>query len=876
MNDFAKSVDVVLKELETTKEGLSAAEASARLQKYGPNTLKEKKKISPFAIFLNQFKSFIVAILIGATIISSVLGYREFLHEGGSLFQHMIDPLVIFIILMLNAVFGFVQEYNAEKSIEALKKLTSLKAKLIRGGKEVSVDAAEVVPGDILDLEEGDKIPADARVFESINLETQEASLTGESTPVEKSDVVLKEGSVIGDRKNMVFSSTIITKGRGKAVVTATGMSSEIGKIAGLIEEGEEELTPLQLKLKDLGKWLGLLTIAICIFVFAFGSLRTGQYIEMFMAAIALAVAAIPEGLPAVVTISLALGVKRMIKRNALVRRLPSVETLGCTTVICSDKTGTLTKNEMTVQKIFVNDEVVNVTGSGYETKGKFSSDPNKFKLLLQTGALCNDSNLEDGKVIGDPTEAALIVSAAKAGLEKEKLEKEFPRVGEIPFDSKRKLMTTIHQIGSKQIAFTKGAPDVILGKCTRIYLNGKVMPLTKDDARKITEANENFAKSALRVLGFACQFLKGEKASEEDLIFVGLQGMIDPPREEAKLAIAKCKQAGIKVVMITGDHRLTAEAVGRHLGLTGKVLTGQDIETMTDLHKIVEEVSIYARVSPEHKMKIIEALRKNGHVVAMTGDGVNDAPALKDADIGIAMGITGTDVAKEASDMVLTDDNFASIVNAVEEGRNIYDNIKKFVQYLLSSNLGEVFTIFTAIMLGLPLPLIALQILWINLMTDGLPALALGIDPAEPNIMGRQPRKSSDNIVNKHRAVTMFLIGIVMMVSTLGIFTYYNHEKGLSYARTIAFTTLMMLQMFNVINCRSESMSSFRVKPNYWLYGAILTSLVLQIIVIYTPLGPIFQTTPIAAIDWLYVFLVSASVLAFGEFIKLFHKVKA
>lgn len=858
---YAKKLDDIFLEFSTSEKGLSFAETKSRLEKYGLNILKEIKKINPVEIFLNQFRSFVVGILIGAVVIS--LFIQEYLDAG-----------VIAVILILNAILGFIQEYRAEKSIDALKKLTSLKAKVIREGRVYEIDAQDVVPGDICVLEEGDKIPADSRLIEAINLQTQEASLTGESTPVEKDIFPLEKEIPIAEQKNMVFSSTIITKGRGKAIVVHTGMNTEIGKIAEMIQEAKEEPTPLQVKLKQLGQWLGILTIAICIIVFIAGAIKTGEYIKMFITAIALAVAAIPEGLPAVVTISLALGVQRMIKKNSLVRKLPSVETLGCTTVICSDKTGTLTHNQMTVEKIFVNDEVVTVTGSGYSTKGIFSSSPEKFELLLRIGSLCNDANLEGEKVIGDPTEASLIVSAAKAGLIKEELEKVYPRVTEIPFDANRKMMTTVHKLDHKLYAYTKGAPDIILEKCTQIYINGKIRELTDEDKEKIHKANEDFAKDALRILGFAFKETDTIKPTEDNLVFVGLQAMIDPPREEVKEAIKKCRRAGIKVVMITGDHKLTAIAIAKELGIAGKTLTGRELDEIKDLHQLVEEISIYARVSPEHKMQITEALKKNGHIVAMTGDGVNDAPALKDADIGIAMGITGTDVAKEASDMILTDDNFATIVNAVEEGRTIYNNIQKFVTYLLSSNLGEVFTIFTAIMIGLPLPVLAIQILWINLMTDGLPALALGIDPPDIGIMERKPRAKEKNIVSARRFIWMVMIGLIMMVATLGVFYFYNLKENLDYARTMAFTTLVMLQMFNVMNCRSDHTSAFKnFFSNIWLLLAILTSTALQVLIIYTPLRNIFNTTIISLSNWGYILLVSSSVLIFGEIVKVIRK---
>lgn len=877
MEYYTEKKEAILKELKTSERGLSSSEAKRRLKKYGPNSIKEKKKISPLKIFFNQFKSFLIAILGAAVVISGYIGYREFLTHGGSIFSHMTDPIVIGIILIVNAVLGFRSEYNAEKSIEALKKLTSLKATVIRDGKEKKIDAADVVPGDIIVLATGDKIPADSYILNAVILETQEAALTGESTPVIKEPCVLKKGAAVADRKNMVFSSTIITKGRGLAVVTATGMESEIGKIAKLIQEEERPETPLQKDLKHLGKWLGILTIIITVIVFTAGIITGKDYMEMFLASISLAVAAIPEGLPAVVTIALALGITRLAKKKALIRKLPSVETLGSTTMICTDKTGTLTHNEMTVEKIFVNNKVVDITGAGYETKGKFSENPKNFMKILEIGALCNDATLEKNKVIGDPTEGALIVSAAKAGLIKESLDKKYKRINEIPFDSRRKLMTTIHKVNSKYTAHTKGAPDELLKICKRIMINGKVSKLTKEQRAKILKKNESFARNALRVLGFAYKEVKNPKAKdndiEKDLIFVGLQAMIDPPRQEAKAAIAKCKKAGIDVKIVTGDHAITATAIAQQLGLEGKTMTGAELEKVKDLSKIVEDIAIFARVSPEHKLLIVKALKKKRHVIAMTGDGVNDAPALKKADIGIAMGRTGTDVAKEASEMILMDDNFSHIVKAIEEGRNIYENIKKFVYYLLSSNMGEILTIFVAIMIGLPLPLVAIQILWINLVTDGFPALALGIDPREPDIMERKPRDPKEKIVNKHRTFLMIIIGIIMMTGTLALFWRYLGFKETIYAQTIAFTTLMMYQMFNVLNSRSEINSVFKLKRNNLLYVAIAVSIALQFVVIYTPINSFFHATAINGMDWVFIVATASSVLIFGEIYKLIHR---
>lgn len=863
---YSKTENEIFKELSTDKDGLTEKEAEARLQKYGYNEIKETKKISPLKIFLQQFNSAVVYILIAALAISIFVGEE-------------IDAIVIGIILILNALFGFYQEYRAEKSIEALKRMASLKATVIREGKEKEIDAKLLVPGDIVKLAEGDKIPADSRVFELANLQTQEAALTGESTPIKKEIKVLAEKTPLADRINMVFSGTIITSGKGKAIITGTGMQSEIGKIAKLIQETEQEKTPLQKKLNQLGRWLGAVTIIICFIVFLGGVIKGGDLMEFFIIAVALAVAAIPEGLPAVVTIGLSIGARRMVKRNALIRKLPSVETLGSTTVICSDKTGTLTKNEMTVKKIYANGKIIDVTGSGYETKGEFLSngkkiDPSEIELLLKIGALNNDASLNDGKVLGDPTEASLIVSAAKSGILKDALQKKYPRNDEIPFSSERKIMTTIHTINGESTAYVKGAPEVVLKLCNSIYEDGKIKKLTEAKKQEILQVNKEFGSNALRVLGFAFKTVMSKDRVEKNLTFSGLQGMIDPPRQEVKASISECKKAGIKVIMITGDHEITAKAIGKEIGIEGKSITGQELEKIKekDLEKYVGDIAIYARVNPEHKIKIVTALKKKGHIVAMTGDGVNDAPALKKADIGVGMGITGTDVAKEASAMILTDDNFASIVNAVEEGRGIYDNMKKFVEYLLSSNLGEVLTLFIAIMLGFPLPLIAVMILWINLVTDGLPALALSVDPPEPNIMDRKPRNPKEKIISSPIIIRMLIVGFTMMIGTLAIFKFYSPETNLVHAQTVAFSTLMFFQMFNVLNCRSEFNSLFKIGifTNMKLWGAILISVFLQILVIHTPLSAFFKTMPLTLIDWASIILVSSSVFIIVEIYKL------
>ncbi|MFC1801300.1 calcium-translocating P-type ATPase, SERCA-type [Nanoarchaeota archaeon] len=897
MSYYEKEVEQVLGGLKTSKDqGISHDEAESRLHEYGLNIIQEEVKISPLKILFDQFKSPLILILVAAVVISLFLG-------------EWVDAAVIGIIIVANAILGFFQEYRAERAIEALKKMASPKAKVIRQGREIEIESRYLVPGDILVLETGDKIPADARLVEVHSFETQEAALTGESLPVVKTTKPVELKSPVADRTCMSYFGTIVTKGRARAVVTGTGMKTEFGKIARLIQEAHGEPTPLQKKLKHLGKVLGVAVIIIAVIVFVVGLAReyfigtiSLQSLEkLFFIAIALAVAAIPEGLPAVVTIALSIGVRRMVKRNALVRKLPSVETLGSVNVICSDKTGTLTKNEMTVKKIWVSDKIYEVTGTGYAPEGTFvlnkqiATPSEDLKKLLLTGALCNDSQISENEGkrenIGDPTEICLLVSAEKAGMKKDDQDKLFPRIDEIPFSSERKRMTTINRINDKKVALTKGAPDIILQLCDRVLINGKVERLSRPKIKEILDANEKLASEALRVLGFAYKEIKDTDDSEKNMIFLGLQAMIDPPRQEAKESIQKCKTAGIRVIMITGDHKTTAVAIARELGIEGTAITGQDLGHI-DLDKEVESIGIYARVNPEHKIKIVEALRKKGHIVAMTGDGVNDAPALKKANIGVSMGITGTDVAKEASEMILTDDNFASIVNAIEEGRNIFDNIKKFVLYLLSSNAGEVMTIFIGILIGLPLPLIAVQILWINLVTDGAPATALGIEPPEPDIMKRKPRKSTEKILGKRSAIWALLVGLIMMLGTLAVFFWALVSSGWSwgtmidlanppqyyiYAITLAFTTLMLFQMFNVINCKELKLSVFKyLFNNKWLLGAILLSVVLQLAVVYVPfLNGLFSTTPLSAVDWIFCIAISSSVLWFGEIYKLVFKEK-
>jgi len=852
----------VLESLKSTEAGLLKEEADRRLKIYGPNQIREEGKVHPIMIFLEQFKSPLVWILLFAMAISLVV-------------KELVDFYVIGAIVILNAILGFVQEYRAERAIEALKKMVSLKATVLRDGEETQIDAAEVVPGDILILNTGDKIAADARLLESVNLRAQESSLTGESVPIPKKVMVLEGETPVADRLNSVFAGTVITNGHARALVVGTGMQTEFGKIARLIQEAKPEQTPLQKRLKKLGAVIGMMVVAIAVIVFLVGVLRLDQPMTtILLTAIALAVAAIPEGLPAVVTVGLSLGVQRLAKKNALVRSLPSVETLGACTVICSDKTGTLTHNEMTVRKLYVNRKVVQVSGEGFNPEGMFSENSKKFELLLKIGALNNNASLKRAddrwEVFGDPTEAALIVSARKAGVDGEGLHDTYPRVDEIEFSSERKRMTTVHKTPKGKVAYMKGAPEVVVQHCAKILVNGHVQRLTKKEKDAILGQNEEFAKGALRVLGFAYKELKGVDAKgdpEKDMVFVGLQAMIDPPRREAKDAVLRCKTAGIKVVMITGDHATTARSVAKELGIEGRVVTGMELDEIHDLVNEVDTIAVYARVNPAHKLKIIEALKEKGHIVAMTGDGVNDAPALKKADLGIAMGITGTDVAKEASPMILADDNFATIVRAVEEGRRIYDNIQKYLAYLFSGNIGEVLVILTSILLGLPLPLIAIQILWINLVTDGLPALALGVDPAEPGIMTRSPRKP-DQSVFKGIEPYVYIYPIILTIATIWIFDKAL-ETNLATAQTMAFTSIVLFELFQAISCRSINKPVFMVGAfaNKWLWGAVILSLGLHMAIMYVPfLQEVFHMVALSAAQWGIILVAALSGFVYLE----------
>jgi len=770
------------------------------------------------------------------------------------------------------------QEYKAEKAIERLQELASPSATVMRDGQVTEIPADHVVPGDVMILEAGDFVPADGRLFELSYLKVDEASLTGESVPSTKVTEVLSDVT-LADRENMVYMGTTVTDGRGKAIVTSTGMKTEMGTIAEMIQTMEMEKTPLQEKLEGFSKYLAAIITGFCVLIFVLGTLRGEPMFDMFFTAVSLAVAAIPEGLPAIVTIVLALGVQRMIRQNALMRRLKAVETLGSATVICSDKTGTLTQNEMMVSEIYVDESVYRVTGSGYSPQGDFLTEGEKvtenesLQLLLTIGALCNDASIQGEQMIGDPTEAALIVSAEKAGLKKEELEDAQPRVRDIPFNSERKRMTTLHEMDGEYAVYMKGAPDVILDLCSHRLEKGTPVPLDEETKASILSIYTEMASKALRVLGMAYTHIQEipepMESVEQDLIFVGVQGMRDDPRPEVKEAIETCSTAGIRSMMITGDFKTTAVAIGQEIGITGDSLTGEELDALSDeeLLNRIDSLSVVARVSPEHKTRIVKALKDQGHIVAMTGDGVNDAPSLKKADIGIAMGITGTDVAKEAADMVLTDDNFASIVKAVEEGRHIYDNIIKFIYFLLCCNVGEICVLFFAILLGFSRPLIPIQILWINLVTDGFPALALGVDPPEAGLMNRPPRDPAESIFARGRGRSIVEIGLLM--SVLVLIAFFWAGKDVDHARTIAFSTLVFVQLAHTVNCRSERRSIFRVGifSNMYLVGAVLLSLSLQLAVVYVPwLQPLFRTMPLGLSDWILIVVLSLCIVGFGE----------
>lgn len=885
-----RSIDV-LKELDSmATDGLSSSEAKQRLEKYGLNEFQDKKRKTFLQKFIDQFKDFMIIILIAAAIISIAAGER-------------VDAIVILAIVILNAFLSIYQEGQAEKSLESLKQMSAPEAKVIRDGKKTVVPARELVPGDIVILEAGDIIPADLRLFTSSNLKVDESSLTGESVAVEKnSEAILDNNATLGDRVNMAYMSTIVTYGRGKGVVVGTSHDTEIGKIATMIEEIEDDLTPLQNKLDKLGKKLGILTIIICAIVFALGLIQKREVIDMLLVSVSLAVAAIPEGLPAIVTIVLAIGMGRMVKKNAIVKKLLAVETLGSTTYICSDKTGTLTQNEMTVKKVYSDGKFYDVTGIGYEPEGQILNEGNELthdelnnlKALLYACILNNDANLLENNniytIMGDPTEGALITFAGKAGFLEDEVEAEQPRIDEIPFDSDRKMMSTFHEVDDRIIQYTKGAPDIVLSNCKYIYIDGEFKEITDEHRVDILKANSTFASDALRVLGFAIKIInkddfKNTDKNEENLIFVGLTGMIDPPRTEAMQAIEECKRAGIHTVMITGDHRETAFQIAKELGICenhNETISGSELSTIADseYNELVKRIKVYSRVSPEQKVKIVNALRENGEIVAMTGDGVNDALAIKRADIGISMGITGTDVAKNTADMVLTDDNFASIVNAVEEGRIIFANIQKFVAFLLSCNIGEILIVFFAMLLGMEEPLKPIHLLWLNLVTDSLPALALGVEPGEPGIMDEKPRSKDDPIITKKMGVAIVLQSLAITVASLLAFYYATklYPESITHSRTIVFATLITSELLRAFSSRSFDRPIWKIgiKSNMKMVYAILISFSMLIAVLYIPfLHDIFDTFQLGFKDWEIVLSFAFIPFIIGELVKVFRNVK-
>ena len=905
----AQPINDVVTEFQThLEQGLSQKEAQERLRKFGGNELTEKPRPGFLALLWDQFNNYLVIILIVAAVIAALLG-------------EYVDSIAIMCIVALNAVIGVIQESKAEQALAALKKMSAPNAQVIRDGYQITVASRELVPGDIVLLEAGNYVPADLRLVTTVNLKVEEASLTGESVPVEKNAaLVLDTEAGLGDRKNSAFLSTMVTYGRGKGLVTGTGMRTQIGLIAEMIQSYEEEDTPLQQKLEHLGKVLGTICIAICVVVLVYGLIRdthltdvlnTGflnyweaekkDIINLFLTAVSLAIAAVPEGLPAIVTICLALGMQQMVKHHALIRKLPAVETLGCATVVCSDKTGTLTQNQMTVVQGWAGDKRFRITGEGYNPIGQFFVDgkPSDLRtdpdatVLLHGAVLCNDAKLEERndtagtrswQMVGDPTEGAMVVAAAKGGFRRGDMEQALPRVQEIPFDSERKRMTTIHRRDGSQsqasvasfaypqfVAFVKGAPDIVLDHCTHIQHAGQAVALTEERRKEVLEQNRDMASNALRVLGVAYRPLAEVPESlrpedlEKNLSFVGLLGMIDPARPEVMEAVNVARGAGLRSIMVTGDYKDTAEAIAREIGLLtkgGLVLTGPEIEKLSD-HELAartDNLQVCCRVSPQHKTRIVDALKARDHVVAMTGDGVNDAPALKRANIGVAMGITGTDVTKQTADMVLTDDNYASIVAAIEQGRIIYSNIRKFVYFLLACNAGEILIIFGSMLLGLPIPLRPVQLLWLNLVSDGAPALALGMEKGDPDIMKHPPRPPKEPVINRDMAIGIGVIAVVDAIAILLAFYFglQRYPGHLEAAQTIAFVTLCTSELLRAYTARSEyhSVFSIGVFSNKWMNWAVLASFLLVLAVVYVPfLRPFFDTVPLTLDDWLFMF---------------------
>ncbi|MGE5172313.1 MAG: cation-translocating P-type ATPase [Betaproteobacteria bacterium] len=875
MHPYQQSIEEVLVSLQSSRAGLTRGEARSRLERFGPNELRERKKKTALVMFLGQFTDFMILVLIAAAVISGIIGEAS-------------DTIAIVVIVVLNAVLGFSQEYRAEKAMAALKKMAAAQAAVLRSGEHQTIAARELVPGDIVLLDAGNVVPADLRVIEAARLKAEEAALTGESVPVEKhAEAIPGESLPLGDRKNMLYKGTFVTYGRATAVVTATGMDTELGKIAAMLQQEGEGKTPLQKRLAVFGRKLALAVLAICAIIFTAGLMRGEPVVRIFLVAVSLAVAAIPEALPAVVTISLALGARMMIRRNALVRKLPSVETLGSVTYICTDKTGTLTLNKMTVEDMWVDGNIIRSSEFGVRSDTRLLNTPSSpLRTLFTALALSNDARLDaSGNVIGDPTEAALFSIARKYGFVKDRLESQLPRVAEHPFDSERKLMTTLHTVSSAGIqgqspwlngnvlSFTKGAVEIVLDRCTGVLTAEGIKDI---DRSEMSQVSAEIAGQGLRVMAIGMRIWNDLPAdvshadAESDLVLIGLMGMMDPPREEATRAVTECRGAGISPVMITGDHPLTARVIAQRVGILesddpAAVITGAELDALSleEFEKRVEHIRVYARVAPEQKLKIVKALQDRGHFVAMTGDGVNDAPALKAADIGVAMGVTGTDVAKEASSMILLDDNFATIVNAVKEGRKIFDNIRKFIKYLLTTNSGEIWTLFLAPFFGLPIPLQPIHILWINLLTDGLPALALSVEPEEGDVMTRPPRHPRESIFAHGLGIHAVWVGLLMGAVALSLQAWAIHT-GDAHWQTMVFTVLCFLQLGHVMAIRSERQSLFTQGffTNKPLLLSVAVTILLQFATIYIPfLNPIFKTQPLSSPELVIVLILSSVV---------------
>ena len=863
----AQSEKEVMKKLDARREGLSKTEARKRLEQYGRNSIAIEKKISAITIFVNQFRNLLVLVLVLAAFVSLGVSYLDPEENG------YFDAILIFVIVILNAIFGFVQEYKAERSIEALTKMSAPRATVIRDGSEKEVPSEEVVPGDILVLREGDKVAADARLLETYSLYADESSLTGESVPSAKQPGTLKEKMPLADQANMVFMNTAIARGKGMAVVVQTGLKTEVGKIARQISEAPEKVTQFQLEIADVGKKISLIVLAILVVIVATEFLlRTGDLLFIFIAAVALGVAAIPEGLPAVVTLSLSIATNRMLKQHTLMRRLSTVQDLGAVDVICTDKTGTLTENIMTVTRVYTGGISYDVKGKGWDKRGAFVSPRGSVKdleWLLRCAALCNDAR-EDGdhqRFRGDPTEIAVLLPAYKAGIDPDALHNEWKRIDEIPFSSERKMMSTVNQHGKETYAFVKGAPEVILERCTHIYEGKKQRRLTAKERKQVLEHNKEMASDALRVLAFAYKYKPrshAEKDVENDLVFLGLMGMIDPPRSGVKEAITDCRKAGIRVIMITGDNPYTAAAIGKELGFEVNTLTGQEMDELSEeeLARAVEKVAVYARTSPKHKTIILQMLKRNNHVVAMTGDGVNDAPAIKNSDVGIAMGIRGTEVTKQASDFIVLDDNFVTIRNAVAEGRGAFDNIRKFVTLLIGANTSEVLAVFVASLLPMGLsPKIAVHLLWINLLTDGLPALALGAGSPASDVMERKPRPKTERLLHRPAFYFIAWLGLFEALLILVLYGYYFAMADATKAYTIFFTSFVVLESVSVYLVRWRYKTPFL--SNKWVHLAIGLSLLLQLAVLYTPAAEWFQVVPLEIMDWMVLALAGFALIA-------------